>query len=228
MVVLISMNASTLPDHPWEAILPFCKEKGYKELITRVEEEYANKTIFPPCGKVFTAFELVPFTSIKVVIIGQDPYHDEGQAEGLSFSVPSGTRVPPSLKNIYKEIECDLGIKKDPTNGSLVSWATQGVLLLNSMLTVVAHIPSSHHVIGWDEFTDSVIRKISDEHTHVVFMLWGKYAVSKRELIDEKKHCVLTASHPSPFSCYKGFFGSNHFSKCNDYLKQNGIQEIVW
>lgn len=221
-------SISTFPKHPWGGTLSFCKEKVYAGLVHTLLEEYATKSIFPPYDRIFRAFELVPFNSVKVVILGQDPYHDDGQSDGLAFSVPSGVKVPPSLKNIYKEIECDLGIKKDLSNGSLVSWATQGVLLLNSILTVVAHSPSSHHAIGWEEFTDSVIRKISDEHTHVVFMLWGRYAISKRELIDEKKHLVLLATHPSPFSAYKGFFGSTHFSKCNNYLKKKGIQEIVW
>lgn len=215
-------------NHPWSNMLSYCNKKAYKELMDVIEEEYKERQIFPPYGFLFKAFELVPFSLVRVVILGQDPYHNDGQAEGLAFSIPQGINLPPSLKNIFKELANDLGVKRDINDGSLVSWAEQGVLLLNSILTVVAHMPSSHSKIGWEEFTDSVIQKISDEHAHIVFILWGKYAESKEGLINSKKHLVLKAAHPSPFSAYKGFFGCNHFSKCNDYLKKKGIQEIVW
>jgi uracil-DNA glycosylase len=162
------------------------------------------------------------------VILGQDPYHGAGQAQGLSFSVPTGMKLPPSLQNIYKEIEADTGVEKDFADGNLEAWAAQGVFLLNAILTVVAGSPASHQKHGWEEFTDTVIRKISDGNDNVVFMLWGKYAQSKKTLIDTDKHLVLEAPHPSPFSAHSGFFGCKHFSMCNEYLKKNGLREIIW
>lgn len=195
-----------------------------------VRGEYLNKDkkIFPEAKNVFKAFDLTPFSKVKVVILGQDPYHDDKQANGLCFSVPKGLILPPSLKNIYKEIESDLNIKKDFTDGALEKLAEQGVFLLNSILTVVAHTPASHRNKGWESFTDEIIKTLSDKKDNLVFMLWGNYAKSKKSLIDTDKHLVLEAPHPSPFSVYTGFFGCKHFSKCNQYLKKNKIGEIKW
>jgi uracil-DNA glycosylase len=193
-----------------------------------VRTEYLTKKIFPAPANIFKVFTLTPFNAVRVVILGQDPYHGDRQAEGLSFSVPSGMKLPPSLQNIYKEIESDTGITKDFTNGNLEPWAKQGVFLLNAILTVVANSPASHQKHGWEEFTDTVIKKISDSREHVVFMLWGKYAQSKKALIDTSKHLVLEAPHPSPFSAHSGFFGCKHFSLCNKYLQENGLKEINW
>ena len=213
----------------WKEVLEeYLETEAGKKLTLVVQDEYMKKTIFPPYHMIFKAFEVVSFSSVAVVILGQDPYHGDGQAEGLAFSVPTGIQVPPSLKNIYKEIKNDTGIIKDMSNGNLLSWAQQGVLLLNSILTVVAHTPSSHRTLGWEACTDSILQKISDEHEHIVFMLWGNYAIRKRKLLDEKKHLVLTAPHPSPFSCHTGFFGSAHFSRCNEYLRKYGRKEIAW
>jgi uracil-DNA glycosylase len=193
-----------------------------------IRNEYITKKVFPKPQDIFKAFSLTPFSKVKVVILGQDPYHNDGQAHGLSFSVEDGVIVPPSLKNIYKEIEQDCGIKKDFSNGNLQGWAKQGVFLLNAILTVVAHTPASHQGKGWEAFTDTVIKTISDKHEHVVFMLWGNYARSKKQLIDTSKHLVLEAPHPSPFSAYSGFFGCKHFSKCNEYLEKYGKGVIQW
>lgn len=200
----------------------------FKQLSTFVRKEYVSKKVYPNPKNIFKAFWLTPFDHVKVVILGQDPYHGVGQAEGLSFSVPHGVRVPPSLQNIYKEIESDLGIKKDFSDGTLEKWAKQGVFLLNAILTVVANTPASHQKRGWEEFTDTVITKISDEKEHVVFMLWGNYARSKKILIDQSKHLVLEAPHPSPFSAHSGFLGCKHFSLCNKYLEENNMPPIVW
>jgi uracil-DNA glycosylase len=199
-----------------------------KKTLAFVDCEYKTKKVFPEMEKLFQAFKVTPFSSVNVVILGQDPYHDDGQACGLCFSVPQGSKLPPSLKNIYKEVESDIGVKKDFTNGSLEAWAKSGVFLLNSILSVVAHSPASHRKIGWENFTDEVIKTISRQKTGVVFMLWGNYARSKKELIDETKHLVLEAPHPSPLSAYSGFFGCKHFSKCNAYLKRQGKAEIIW
>lgn len=211
-----------------EALRSYFVTESFEKLSHFIRDEYISKKVFPPPQDVFRAFALTPFSSVRVVILGQDPYHDNSQACGLCFSVPQGITVPPSLKNIYKEIEADTGIKKDPTSGDLTSWATQGVFLLNAILTVVAHTPASHKGKGWEEFTDTVIRTISEKHEHVVFMLWGNYARSKKTLIDETKHCILEAPHPSPFSAHSGFFGCKHFSKCNTYLRKNSKKEIEW
>jgi uracil-DNA glycosylase len=190
-------------------------------------EKLAGKTIYPPGQLIFNAFNSTPFEKVKVVILGQDPYHGPGQAHGLSFSVPDGVPQPPSLINIFKELYSDIGLAV-PRNGNLTHWANQGVLLLNASLTVRANEPMSHAKIGWAEFTDSVITRISAQKSHVVFLLWGKFAQEKQALVDETKHHVLKAAHPSPFSADKGFFGCRHFSKTNNYLAKNGIDPIDW
>jgi uracil-DNA glycosylase len=212
----------------WNAKLQgeFGKEYFLK-LAQFVKEEYNTKTIYPPGGLIFNAFNLCPFQNVKAVIIGQDPYHGPGQAHGLCFSVRENVGFPPSLINIFKEIESDLGIKR-PTNGNLERWAAQGVLLLNATLTVRAHLAGSHQKKGWEQFTDSVISKLNSEKEHVVFFLWGAYAQKKGETIDRSKHLVLESVHPSPLSASRGFFGNKHFSKCNNYLVENGIVPIDW
>ena len=190
-------------------------------------EKLAGKIIYPPGGLIFNAFNTTPFDKVKVVLLGQDPYHGQGQAHGLSFSVPNGIPQPPSLVNIFKEIQSDIGMAI-PRNGNLTRWAEQGVLLLNASLTVRANEPMSHSKIGWAEFTDTVIKKISEQKKNIVFLLWGKFAQEKQVLIDETKHLLLKAAHPSPFSADKGFFGCRHFSKTNQYLVSNGIDPIDW
>ncbi len=196
-------------------------------LSETVQRKYVDESTYPDEQHIFKAFSLCPFDTVSVVLLGQDPYHGEGQAQGLSFSVPDTQKLPPSLRNIYKELESDLRVSPR-TSGDLTGWAKQGVLLLNATLTVQANSPGSHQGLGWETFTDAIIKKISDEKTHVVFLLWGKYAQAKRILIDEKKHLVLTAPHPSPFSAYTGFFGCQHFSLTNEYLLANGKRPIVW
>lgn len=186
-----------------------------------------NIKIFPVEDQIFNAFELSSFANTKVVILGQDPYHNEGQAHGLSFSVPDGVKIPPSLRNIYHELELDLAIEPN-ASGNLERWATQGVLLLNSSLTVEKNSPGSHAKTPWVEFTESVIQLLSDNKQHLVFLLWGAHAQQKASLINTDKHLVLTASHPSPFSAHKGFFGCKHFSKTNEYLKIHNLQPINW
>jgi len=200
----------------------------FQHLAETVRAEYLTKTIYPKPEDVFKAFWLTPFPEVKVVILGQDPYHGPGQAHGLCFSVPDGFEPPPSLKNIYKEIEQDLGISKEFKNGNLEDWARQGVFLLNAILTVVAHTPASHRELGWEKFTDQVIKTISDKHEHVVFVLWGNYARGKKILIDADKHLILESPHPSPFSAYSGFFGSKHFSSANEYLLAHNKQKVSW
>ncbi len=203
----------------------------FKDLADFVREEYKSGTIYPKPINIFRAFDLCPFNKVKVVIIGQDPYHGPNQANGLCFAVggTGGVEVamPPSLKNIFKEIESDIGIAPE-NNGDLSRWAKQGVLLLNATLTVRSNTPGSHQKKGWEEFTDAVIEKLSNEKSGLVFMLWGNYAKKKGEKIDRKKHLVLEAQHPSPFSAYNGFFGCKHFSKANKYLKEKGAREIDW
>ena len=199
----------------------------WETLSTFVKNEYKVAKVYPPPKYIFNAFDLCPFDRVKVVILGQDPYHGTAQAHGLCFSVPKGVTIPPSLKNIYKELESDVGIPI-PATGNLEKWAEQGVLLLNATLTVRAGQPGSHQNKGWEEFTDDVIRRISDEKEHVVFMLWGNYAKAKRVLINTNKHLVLEAAPPSPFSAYNGFFGCKHFSRANEYLRANGKKEIAW
>ena len=213
----------------WKELLKNEFTKAYfKELITLLKiEKNAGKTIYPPGSLIFNAFNQTSFNNVKVVIIGQDPYHNQGQAHGLSFSVPDGVKPPPSLVNIYKEIQMDLGLAI-PQHGNLTKWAKQGVLLLNAILTVRANEPASHSKTGWMNFTDSVIRKISEEKKGVVFLLWGKFAQEKQVLIDETKHHILKAAHPSPFSANIDFFGCRHFSKTNEFLQIDGKTPIDW
>ncbi|MEB2781009.1 uracil-DNA glycosylase [Algoriphagus sp. C2-6-M1] len=199
----------------------------FKDLVSFVRDEYVSAKVYPPAKEIFNAFNHCPLTSVKVVILGQDPYHGPGQAHGLSFSVKPGVPLPPSLVNIFKEIEFDLG-QPLPTQGELTRWAGQGVFLLNATLTVRAHQAGSHQKKGWEKFTDEVIRTISDTREHVVFLLWGAFAQRKALLIDSKKHLILTAPHPSPLSSYRGFFGSRHFSKTNQYLMAHGKEPIDW
>jgi len=207
------------------------KNEFEKEYFIRlsdfVRNEYKSNKIYPPGSLIFNAFNLCPFDNIKAVIIGQDPYHGEGQAHGLCFSVRNGVDFPPSLINIFKEIHSDLGLPR-PASGNLERWASQGVLLLNATLTVREHIAGSHQKKGWEEFTDSVINVINKEKNNVVFFLWGAYAQKKGESIDRSKHLVLESVHPSPLSASRGFFGNKHFSKCNDYLGEHNIQPVDW
>lgn len=202
-------------------------EPYFEELIQFVRREYAQGTCYPPGNLIFNAFNLCPLSKVKVVLIGQDPYHEPGQAHGLCFSVNDGVPFPPSLRNIFQEIQTDLGTPV-PASGNLTRWAEQGVLLLNATLTVRAHAAASHQKHGWERFTDAVIRLVSAECEHVVFILWGSYAQSKAALIDSTKHCVLRSAHPSPLSAYRGFFGNHHFSLCNQYLQQHNIKPIDW
>lgn len=199
----------------------------FQQLTQFVHSEYSTVACYPPGPEIFNAFNLCPFDKIKVVIIGQDPYHEPGQAEGLCFSVKDGVKMPPSLVNIFKEIQDDMG-RPFPTTGSLRRWAEQGVLLLNATLTVRAHQAGSHQGKGWETFTDAVIRHLSAEREHLVFILWGSYAQRKGQVIDRTKHLVLTSAHPSPLSAYRGFFGNHHFTLCNDYLIRNGVNPITW
>lgn len=214
----------------WKAELKEEFKKSYfLQIATFLRTEKAlNKIIYPPGTLIFNAFNQTPFNKLKVVIIGQDPYHGAGQAHGLSFSVQNGIKPPPSLVNIYKEIQRDIGIAMPKEYGNLTNWAQQGVLLLNAALTVRNGEPFSHAKFGWADFTDSVIQKISDKKKGVVFLLWGKFAQDKQVLIDETKHHVLKAAHPSPFSADKGFFGCKHFSKTNEFLVKEGHQPIDW
>ena len=212
----------------WKSLLSQEFEKPYFQQLTAfVRNEYKSQTIYPRGLDIFKAFDRCDFDNVKVVIIGQDPYHGAGQANGLCFSVSEGVRFPPSLLNIFKEIREDLG-KAIPVSGDLERWAKQGVLLLNATLTVRANTPGSHQNRGWETFTDAVIRKISDEKDGIVFLLWGAYAQKKGEIIDRSKHLVLMSAHPSPFSADRGFFGCKHFSKANAYLKSKGKDEIDW
>jgi len=215
-------------DITWKSKLKTEFEKDYFIRLSEfVKYEYKNKTIYPPGGLIFNAFNLCPFDKVKAVIIGQDPYHGPGQAHGLCFSVRDGVDFPPSLLNIYKEIESDLGIKK-PVTGNLERWASQGVLLLNATLTVEAHQAGSHQKKGWEQFTDNVISTLNSEKNNIVFFLWGAYAQKKGESIDKSRHLVLESVHPSPLSASRGFFGNKHFSKCNNYLKDHGIEPVNW
>lgn len=199
----------------------------FLRLTEFVRAEYAATTCYPPGGSIFKAFDLCPFERVKVVIIGQDPYHEPGQAEGLCFSVTDGVPHPPSLQNIFKEIHDDLG-RPIPESGSLRRWAEQGVLLLNATLTVRAHRAGSHQNRGWEQFTDAAIRRLSEEREHLVFLLWGSYAQRKGQVIDRTKHLVLQSAHPSPLSAYRGFFGNHHFSLANDYLVRHGKDPVCW
>ncbi|MAQ77144.1 uracil-DNA glycosylase [Candidatus Campbellbacteria bacterium] len=216
-------------DPTWSAVLAdYFTLPKWQKLAHFIENEYQTNSVYPQRENLFNAFNITPFSAVKVVIVGQDPYHNPGQAHGLSFSVPGDITVPPSLKNIYKEIETDLHLKKDFSNGNLTSWAQQGVLLLNSVLTVQKDKPGSHSNQGWEDFTDYVIKKISEEHQHIVFLLWGNYAKNKGQIIDRSKHLVLESSHPSPLGAYRGFIGSQHFSQANMYLKKYKKKEIDW
>ncbi|MBC7450190.1 MAG: uracil-DNA glycosylase [Cytophagales bacterium] len=222
------MSADVNIESSWKAKLKAEFSKPYfSELISFVKEEYATHTIYPPVKDIFRAFDTCPFDKVEVVIIGQDPYHGPGQANGLCFSVSDGIPMPPSLKNIFKEIAEDLG-KPFPKTGNLDRWAEQGVLLLNATLTVRANTAGSHQKKGWEVFTDAVIKVVSEEKDHVVFILWGAYAHKKGTIIDASKHKLLQSAHPSPFSAYNGFFGNKHFSKTNAYLKSIGKKEIDW
>lgn len=215
-------------DATWLKILkPEFKADYFKKLLEFVQQERKSKTIFPKVVDIFHAFKVLPFDSVKVVIIGQDPYHGEGQAHGLCFSVNDGVKLPPSLKNIFKELQSDIGCDI-PESGNLEKWAKQGVLLLNSVLTVEKSKPGSHRNQGWETFTDNIIKKISEKHSGIIFLLWGNYAIEKEKLIDAEKHFILKAPHPSPFSAYQGFFGCKHFSKTNSLLRQAGEKEINW
>ncbi|MDR2038354.1 MAG: uracil-DNA glycosylase [Bacteroidales bacterium] len=215
-------------EESWLATLAGEFEQPYFfDLKSFLVEEKRQFAVYPPGPLIFNAFSHTPFQQVKVVILGQDPYHGKGQAHGLSFSVPDGVKPPPSLVNIYKEIQNDLGISPS-SSGNLEQWADQGVFLLNATLTVRASTAGSHQNKGWELFTDQVIRTLSDQREHLVFMLWGNYARAKKSLINPQKHLILEAPHPSPFSVHNGFFGCKHFSKANEYLKQNGIEPIDW
>ena len=223
------MNAMIDIEASWKQYLKSEFEKPYFAKLTEdVRNEYKNGLCFPPAKLVFNAFNLCPFNKVKVVILGQDPYHELGQAMGLSFSVPDGVMLPPSLQNIYKEIHSDLG-KPIPTSGDLTRWAKQGVLLLNATLTVRAHEANSHQALGWQNFTDAAIAALSNHREHVVFMLWGGFARSKKALIDPRRHCILESVHPSPLSANRGgWFGQHQFSRCNQYLEAHGTVPIAW
>lgn len=215
--------------HPsWQEVLQYEFDQPYfAEIVEKVRHAYATTTCYPPASLLFNAFNLTPFNNVKVVILGQDPYHGQGQAMGLSFSVPAQCIIPPSLRSIYTELADDLSVAP-PTTGDLTHWAHQGVLLLNAALSVEAHKPKSHQYIGWEQFTDKVIEKISLAREHVVFILWGSDAQRKARLIDTSKHLVLKSVHPSPLSAYRGFYGCKHFSQTNFFLVKNGMTPIQW
>lgn len=223
-------NLSIKLESSWrQALQEYLDSDTFENIASRARKAYLHESVFPPPAQVFKAFDLCPFTNVRVVILGQDPYHGPNQAMGLSFSVPRGVAVPPSLANIYKEIESDVGQPSQcAPNGDLTPWAQQGVLLLNSVLTVRAHEAASHRDINWQYLTDAAIRELSAQREHIVFMLWGSYAQSKEHLIDTNKHLVLSAPHPSPLSTYRGFFGCKHFSQCNTYLQQHKYETINW
>lgn len=210
-----------------EALQGEFKKEYYRKLFQKVGEEYKTHTIFPPANDIFNAFHYAPLKDVKVVILGQDPYHGEGQAHGLCFSVKPGVEIPPSLENIYKELHDDLGCKV-PNHGCLVKWAEQGVLLLNTVLTVRAHQANSHRGIGWEEFTDAAIRALNSEERPIVFILWGRPAQLKKSMLNNPKHLILEAPHPSPLSAYRGFFGSKPFSQTNAFLEAHGETPIDW
>lgn len=216
-------------ENDWLPVLePEFKKQYYRDLYQFVKEEYSATKIFPPAEDIFTAFHLTPLSKVKVLLLGQDPYHNDCQAHGLSFSVlPEQADIPPSLQNIYKELHDDLGCTM-PTHGYLKKWAEQGVLLLNTVLTVRAHQPNSHQGKGWERFTDAVIQAVNAQDRPIVYFLWGKPAQSKRSMLTNPKHLVLTAPHPSPLSAHRGFFGCKHFSQANEFLKANGEEPIDW
>jgi uracil-DNA glycosylase len=211
----------------WKEVMKdYLESDEYKNLMARVNDEYKNHQVFPPKNLVFNALRLTPYENVNTLILGQDPYHDVGQAMGLSFSVPDGIKVPPSLQNIYKEINAEFGYPI-PQTGNLTKWAEQGVLLINSVLTVRAHQAASHKDLGWDKCTDEIIKAVNAKDEPVVFMLWGNFAKKKAHLITNPKHLVLTSGHPSPLSV-RYFIGNNHFKKCNEFLEKNGMNAIDW
>ncbi|MCI9009251.1 MAG: uracil-DNA glycosylase [Lachnospiraceae bacterium] len=210
-----------------EPLKPEFSKPYYKELYQKVQEEYNTRQIFPPADDIFNAFDLTPLSEVKVVILGQDPYHDVGQAHGLCFSVKPDVKTPPSLVNIYKELQSDLGCYI-PNNGYLEKWAKQGILLLNTVLTVRAHQANSHRGIGWEEFTDAAIRVLDEQDHPIVYLLWGKPAQKKKSMLHNPKHLILTAAHPSPLSAHNGFFGCKHFSQTNAFLEEHGLTPIDW
>ena len=211
----------------WEAVFNEIESKVDMSALNKVlDDKYKNGVVYPPREDIYSAFQLLPFQDVKVVILGQDPYHGPRQSHGLAFSVNEGVKIPPSLRNIYKELESDLNITR--SSGSLIDWAKQGVLLLNTTLTVDAGNAGSHKNLGWVSFTDAIIEKVSEHHEHVVFILWGKPAQSKTRLIDQDKHLIIKSVHPSPLSAYRGFFGSRPFSKANEYLTAHGKSPIDW
>lgn len=215
-------------EQSWKDCLTDEFEKPYFQQLTDfVRNEYRTTTVYPPAALIFNAFDHCPFDQVKVVLLGQDPYHEPGQAHGLCFSVQDGTRFPPSLVNIFKEIQADLG-KPMPESGNLTRWADQGVLLLNATLTVRAHVAGSHQNKGWETFTDAVIQRLATQREHIVYILWGAYAQKKGAIIDPTKNLVLKSRHPSPLSAHSGFFGNHHFSKANEYLVQHGQDTIEW
>lgn len=215
-------------DNDWlEAVNGEFKKTYYKKLYNFVKDEYSKRVVYPPADDIFNAFHLTPLSNVKVLILGQDPYHNENQAHGLSFSVKPGQDIPPSLQNIYKELNDDLGCRI-PNNGYLGKWAKEGVLLLNTVLTVRAHQANSHQGAGWEEFTDAIIKKVNDIDRPIVYMLWGRPAQKKADMLNNPKHLILKAPHPSPLSAYRGFFGCKHFSKANEFLKENGVEPIDW
>ena len=229
MIPILHINGTDVSlDASWEEHLRGEIEEPYfAELVEKLNIEY-KEVCYPSEDRIFNAFNLCPFDKVKVVILGQDPYHEQGQAMGLSFSVPEGIMLPPSLQNIYKEIQNDLG-KPIPASGDLTRWAKQGVLLLNATLTVRAHIANSHQTLGWQNFTDAAIEALNAHREHIVFMLWGGFARSKKRLIDANRHCIIESVHPSPLSANRGgWFGQHQFSRCNAYLKQQGLGEIDW
>lgn len=210
-----------------EPLSPEFRKPYYSNLYKKIREEYSTRQIFPPSDEIFTAFELTPLSDVKVVILGQDPYHGDGQAHGLCFSVKPDVETPPSLVNIYKELNSDLGCYI-PNNGYLTKWAKQGILMLNTVLTVRAHQANSHRGIGWEEFTDAAIRILNEQDRPIVYLLWGKPAQMKKSMLNNPKHLILEAPHPSPLSAYRGFFGCQHFSKTNEFLQENGLEPIDW
>lgn len=210
-----------------EKLKPEFSKPYYKDLYNRVKDEYSRYLIFPPADDIFNAFHFTPLSEVKVVILGQDPYHNVGQAHGLCFSVKPDVEIPPSLVNIYKELNEDLGCSI-PNNGYLTKWAKQGVMMLNTVLTVRAHQANSHHDIGWEQFTDAAIRILNEEDRPIVYMLWGSPAQRKASMLNNPKHLILKAPHPSPLSAYRGFFGCKHFSQANEFLVANGLEPIDW
>lgn len=224
---MVTVRKPDLEESWYEALRNEFESSYFVEIKTFLIEEKRHYVVYPPSNLIFNAFNLTPFDKVKVVILGQDPYHNVGQAHGLAFSVPDGIQIPPSLQNIFKELNSDIGMPI-PKSGNLENWAREGVLLLNASLTVRANMAASHARIGWQQFTDAAIRALSDKKEHLVFILWGNYAIAKESLIDHSKHLVLKTVHPSPLSASRGFFGCHHFSQTNQYLINNGIQPINW